>query len=153
MILRFAYSPAYRPYSQNETFASMKTVIVRSPQNMYRYASRNLLIAYSLGCGVTFLIVVIGLLCIHSASASFSITFSTILRTTQRLYLDPGILSAETSGANPLPKRLAKTRIIFKRESSSADDDSGQTWSFSVAGGQSGETVKLRETVSVNESA
>lgn len=128
----------------------MRNVTVRSPQNAYIYAPRNLLIAYSLGCSITSVVVVFGLVCIHLASGSYTTTFSTIPRTTKILHLDTDISAAKTRGAEPLPERLAKTRIIFKRQYSTANDDASPAWGFSVLGGQSQEIKKMRRIASLD---
>lgn len=128
----------------------MRNVTVQSPQNAYIYAPRNLLIAYSLGCSITSVVVVFGLVCIYSASGSYATTFSTVLRTTKTLQLDTDISAAETSGLEPLPKRLGKTRVIFKRQYSSPNDDASPAWGFSVLDGQSQETKKMRRVASLD---
>lgn len=120
-------------FLQDQRRATNKVVTVRSPQNAYSYKSRNLLIAYCLGCAVTTLVAAFGLKCTCSASASYSTRFSTILRTTEGLHADAGISPAETSGAEPIPPSLAKTHVILRRQvTPSRDDNESQAWAFSV---------------------
>jgi hypothetical protein len=69
------------------------------------------------------IIVIIGLLCIKSTSAAYGASFSTILRTTRNSSLDAIIPEVETSGAEPLSKRLGGIRLVLQ----SKDHRSGGT--------------------------
>lgn len=62
------------------------------------------------------IIVIVGLLCIKSASASYATTFSTILRTTRNPDIDTIVPAAETSGAEPLSRYLGDTRLVLRRQ-------------------------------------
>ncbi|RFN48804.1 hypothetical protein FIE12Z_6859 [Fusarium flagelliforme] len=86
-----------------------------SPQNAFSYEPRNLFIAYGLGIAFSLIVVIFGLLCIKSASASYTNSFSTIVRTTRNPELDAVVPSAETSGAEPLSKHLSCVRLVLRR--------------------------------------
>ncbi|KAF5689603.1 hypothetical protein FCIRC_1298 [Fusarium circinatum] len=101
---------------QNDTAASRGNITYLTTQIAFSYEPRNLFIAYGLGLLASAIIVVIGLLCIKSASASYAATFSTILRTTRNPDIDTIVPAAETSGAEPLSKQLGDTRLVLRRQ-------------------------------------
>ncbi|KAI1018643.1 hypothetical protein LB503_005539 [Fusarium chuoi] len=101
---------------QNDTAASRGNITYLTTQIAVSYEPRNLFIAYGLGVLASAIIVIIGLLCIKSASASYATTFSTILRTTRNPDIDTIVPAAETSGAEPLSKHLGDTRLVLRRQ-------------------------------------
>ncbi|KAG5751776.1 hypothetical protein H9Q69_006083 [Fusarium xylarioides] len=101
---------------QNDTAASHGNITYLTTQIAFSYEPRNLFIAYGLGLLASLVIVIIGLLCIKSASASYATTFSTILRTTRNPDIDTIVPAAETSGAEPLSKQLGDTRLVLRRQ-------------------------------------
>ncbi|CVL03247.1 uncharacterized protein FPRN_00055 [Fusarium proliferatum] len=101
---------------QNDTTASRGNITYLTTQIAFSYEPRNLFIAYGLGVLASAIIVIIGLLCIKSASASYATTFSTILRTTRNPDIDTIVPAAETSGAEPLSKHLGDTRLVLRRQ-------------------------------------
>ncbi|EWG50755.1 hypothetical protein FVEG_09890 [Fusarium verticillioides 7600] len=101
---------------QNDTAASHGNITYLTTQIAFSYEPRNLFIAYGLGLLASLIIVIIGLLCIKSASASYAATFSTILRTTRNPDIDTIVPVAETSGAEPLSKQLGDTRLVLQRQ-------------------------------------
>ncbi|KAF5584024.1 uncharacterized protein FSUBG_12938 [Fusarium subglutinans] len=101
---------------QNDTAASRGNITYLTTQIAFSYEPRNLFIAYGLGLLASAVIVIIGLLCIKSASASYAATFSTILRTTRNPDIDTIVPAAETSGAEPLSKQLGDTRLVLRRQ-------------------------------------
>ncbi|KAF4334983.1 hypothetical protein FBEOM_11180 [Fusarium beomiforme] len=103
-------------FLQNETTASSGPITHLSTQIAFSYEPRNLLIAYGIGLVACATIVIIGLLCIKSASASYGNSFSTILRTTRNPDLDTIVPVAETSGAEPLSKDLGDVRLVLRRQ-------------------------------------
>lgn len=96
--------------------ASHGNITYLTTQIAFSYEPRNLFIAYGLGLLASLVIVIIGLLCIKSASASYATTFSTILRTTRNPDIDTIVSAAETSGAEPLSKQLGDTRLVLRRQ-------------------------------------
>ncbi|KAJ3546933.1 hypothetical protein NM208_g1768 [Fusarium decemcellulare] len=103
-------------FLQNDTAASQGPITYLSPQNAFSYEPHNLFIAYGLGILVSTTIIIVGLLCIKSASASYESSLSTILRTTRNPELDAMIPAAETSGANPLSNQLRNVRLSLRRQ-------------------------------------
>ncbi|ENH65708.1 hypothetical protein FOC1_g10001681 [Fusarium oxysporum f. sp. cubense race 1] len=101
---------------QNDTTASHGNITYLTTQIAFSYEPRNLFIAYGMGVLASAIIVIVGLLCIKSASASYATTFSTILRTTRNPDIDAIVPAAETSGAEPLSKHLGDTRLVLRRQ-------------------------------------
>ncbi|KAF4440706.1 hypothetical protein FACUT_3244 [Fusarium acutatum] len=101
---------------QNDTAASHGNITYLTTQIAFSYEPRNLFIAYGLGLLASAVIVIIGLLCIKSASASYATTFSTILLTTRNPDINTIVPAAETSGAEPLSKQLGDTRLVLRRQ-------------------------------------
>lgn len=101
---------------QNDTTASHGNITYLTTQIAFSYEPRNLFIAYGMGVLASAIIVIVGLLCIKSASASYATTFSTILRTTRNPDIDTIVPAAETSGAEPLSKHLGDTRLVLRRQ-------------------------------------
>ncbi|KAL5619769.1 hypothetical protein FOVSG1_001991 [Fusarium oxysporum f. sp. vasinfectum] len=101
---------------QNDTAASHGNITYLTTQIAFSYEPRNLFIAYGMGLLASAIIVIVGLLCIKSASASYATTFSTILRTTRNPDIDTIIPAAETSGAEPLSRHLGDTRLVLRRQ-------------------------------------
>lgn len=105
---------------QDRSAAAPEPVTVRTPQNAYAYSTRNLAVAYGLSVASTLAIVVAGLLCIHAAEGTFSMSFSTVLRTTRGPQLDDLVRASEAHGKDPLPSRLAKTEISLRHDNNRA---------------------------------
>lgn len=101
---------------QNETSAAIVPVTVLTPQNAFVYRPRNLLISYISGVTATAICVAVGFVCISKASSeAFGTSFSTIMRTTRNPELDRLLPPAETSGAEPLSKELARIKLRLVR--------------------------------------
>jgi hypothetical protein len=113
----------------------MGDITVRSPQNIYQYAPRNLIIAYGSAAIIAVAFVLVGYVCIWSASNSFGTSFSTILRTTRNPELDALVPCAETSGAEPLSKHLEKTKLLLRRHRGDMGDVEGVT-AFTIVQGE-----------------
>jgi hypothetical protein len=90
------------------------SITLHYPQNVYLYSQKYLLLAYGIAILFTLLSIIIGFFSLFANGASFSNSFSTVLRVTR----DPKFLEimnlAETSGTDPLPKHLAKTMVYAK---------------------------------------
>jgi hypothetical protein len=78
------------------------------------------------------IIVIYGLLCIRSASASYANSFSTIVRTTRNPGLDAVVPNAETSGAEPLSKNIGKIRLKLRRQGKGLEGGSDEATFFAV---------------------
>lgn len=111
---------------------SLTNLAVFSPQTQYIYQPRNLWLAY--GLAILFAIIgsILGFIALMINHASFSNSFSTVLRVTQNPALFDIIQYTETSGAEPIPKQLADIKV-------SLSDDNGQIYASLVVG-ESGRT-------------
>ncbi|CAF3623873.1 hypothetical protein SNK05_007562 [Fusarium graminearum] len=119
-------------FLQNNTAASYGPITRFSAQNAFSYDPRNLFIAYGIGILFSFIVVIYGLLCIKTASASYKDSFSTILRTTRNHDLDTVVPTAETSGAEPLSKNLGNVRLILRRQGKDLEGDGDKATFFAV---------------------
>ncbi|CAG7558758.1 unnamed protein product [Fusarium equiseti] len=119
-------------FLQNDTNISRGPVTRFSAQNAFSYEPRNLFIAYGIGILFSLIVVIFGLLCIISASASYTSSFSTILRTTRNPELDAVVPSAETSGAEPLSKHLSNVRLVLRRQGNGLEGGDDQSTFFAV---------------------
>ncbi|KAI9765995.1 MAG: hypothetical protein M1840_007002 [Geoglossum simile] len=101
-------------YLQSTRLIPDTNVTFRYPQNVYLYSQKYLLLAYGIAILFTLFGVIVGFLSLFANGASFSNSFSTVLRVTR----DPKLLEimhpAETSGTDPLPKHLADTMVYVK---------------------------------------
>ncbi|KPM43804.1 hypothetical protein AK830_g2725 [Neonectria ditissima] len=112
-------------FLQNSTTASMGDVKIRTPQNAFSYKPRNLVIAYGVSVFITIVVVMVGFACIWVSSLSFGSSFSTILRTTRNPELDALLCDDGNSGAEPLPRHLAKRKLAFQRHSCEQETKTG----------------------------
>lgn len=78
-------------------------------RNTYSYSQKNLLISYGTALFCTLLGSIAGCIAIYWNGASYTQKFSTILRTTTGL--GPVVAENDRSGADPLPKYLARARV------------------------------------------
>jgi hypothetical protein len=92
-------------------------------QNTYIYNSRNLLMSYGLALGFALIAVVAGCASIWYNGASYSNRFSTILRATRGQNMEELVALNDRTGADPLPKYLAKARIRLRYEELSQRSD------------------------------
>jgi hypothetical protein len=98
-------------------------------RNIYSYSSRNLLLSYGVALSLTLLASLAGCFAIFFNRASYTNKFSTIMRTTAGFeYL---VHENDRTGADPLPKHLAKSRIHIGHREGAAD---GMRSSHEVAG-------------------
>ena len=101
--------------------------------NIYQYQPTDLYIAY--GCSLlgTALCVLWGFYVIshHNHHRSYSLKFSTILRTTRRRELDSMVDAAARDGADPLPKGIKEPKIRY----SVGDGEDGHLDGFELVSG------------------
>ena len=116
-----------------------------SAQNAFSYEPRNLFIAYGIGLLFSLIVVIFGLLCIKSASASYTNSFSTILRTTRNHELDAVVPFAETSGAEPLSKNIGNVRLLLRRQGRGLEDGGGDGATFFAVDSKLSDMKESRE--------
>jgi hypothetical protein len=100
-------------------------VNVDSIENVYKYQSKDLYLAYGLSILVTIGCFALGLVTIHRNSGSYTNDFSTVLRTTRHLSLRKVVDSTETSGLSPLGKHLAEVKIVMMESNGDPDVPTG----------------------------
>jgi hypothetical protein len=95
-------------------------ITVSYTRNIYSYSSRNLLLSYGAALSLTLLASVAGCLAIFFNRASYTNKFSTIMRTTAGF--EDLVHETDRTGADPLPKHLAKARIHLGRREGAAEE-------------------------------
>ncbi|OJD38901.1 formylmethionine deformylase-like protein [Diplodia corticola] len=107
---------------------------------VYTYDPRNLLLAYGIATVSTFLMVCAGFFAYRSNGASYSSAVSTFICTTQNPDIKD-IISDQTSGAQPLPADIAKTKLRFgivKRRETGGGMLSQRGWTETIGFGVEG---------------
>lgn len=95
-------------------------------RNIYSYSQRNLLLSYGVALGLTLLASLAGCTAIFFNRASYTNKFSTIMRTTAGF--EDLVHENDRTGADPLPKHLARARIdLGRREGVAANEMRGET--------------------------
>ncbi|RSM02832.1 hypothetical protein CEP52_007730 [Fusarium oligoseptatum] len=105
---------AFKPNDTEVAFSTMHPV--------YIYARNRLWLAYGLGIACSTLIVCIGMLAIYMNGASFSNTFSTLLRLGRGASLSSEIEKVDLDGRDPLPEYIKDMKIKFSKSSVQADE-------------------------------
>jgi hypothetical protein len=100
-------------YSRNSTIAEFVPVNVTSWPNTYVYNKSDLFITYGLGLLSALGCSIIGLWAFAMNKSSYQNLFSTFLRSTNNLEVRSRIADGD-SGADPLPKRLAKSEVELR---------------------------------------
>ncbi|KAF3129828.1 hypothetical protein TWF703_008566 [Orbilia oligospora] len=78
---------------------------------LYEYHRRNLFLAYLIPGVLVFVGCLVGVINIIGSTRSYSTTLSTVIRTSRNESLDRLIQITDRNGGNPLPKRLARTKV------------------------------------------
>ena len=89
---------------------------------VYIYARSRLWLAYGLGIACSTLIVCIGMLAIYMNGASFSNTFSTLLRLGRGASLSSEIEKVDLDGRDPLPEYIKNMKVKFSKTSVQTDE-------------------------------
>lgn len=100
-------------------------ITVSYTRNIYSYSQRNLLLSYGVALSLTLLASLAGCTAIFFNRASYTNKFSTIMRTTAGF--EDLVHESDRTGADPLPKHLARARIdLGRREGVAADEMRGE---------------------------
>ncbi|KAI1352259.1 hypothetical protein F5Y01DRAFT_324490 [Xylaria sp. FL0043] len=97
--------PSYSPKPTNVTAFTY--------HNIYTYTPSILWLAYGIAIGITTLGVAAGYIVVTLAGGGYSTKFSTILRVVHNVRLSDSIEMEDTTGKDPLPSRLEKTRVYI----------------------------------------
>lgn len=84
--------------------------------NIYVYAKRTLWLAYGLAIAFTILAVAAGIVALVMNGASFRNSFSTIVRVSRVAMLSEEVTESDGDGTEPLPKHLAESRLLMRRQ-------------------------------------
>ncbi|RSL64595.1 hypothetical protein CEP53_003997 [Fusarium sp. AF-6] len=115
-------SPLLQP-NKHSTFKPNDTEVTFSTMHpVYIYARNRLWFAYGLGISCSTLIVCIGMLAIYMNGASFSNTFSTLLRLGRGASLSSEIEKVDLDGRDPLPEYIKDMKIKFSKGSVQVDE-------------------------------
>ncbi|KAL4790489.1 hypothetical protein BDV19DRAFT_394059 [Aspergillus venezuelensis] len=114
------------PYFLNTTAGPITNITTRPTETRYTYAARNLLIAYGVSVFVSLLCIIAGLLSMWDNGIAFSDSLSTILRATRNRKFDEIVDRESMTGADPGPKALGDTRVIWVGLPSSSHSESAE---------------------------
>ena len=103
--LRTNYSGTDYPPPTNVTFVDYSS--------FYAYSPFTLWLSYGIAILVGLVPVVLGYMAIIDTSLSYSMSFSTVLRTTSHTVISATISSQDAVGQDPLPKHLARASVTF----------------------------------------
>ncbi|KAL3458470.1 hypothetical protein BJX64DRAFT_224225 [Aspergillus heterothallicus] len=103
------FSESY--FLQNSSQSQPHNITVLSNEVLYRYSQKNLFIAYGVSIFISLLCVIAGLLSMWDNGIAFSDSFSTILRATRNPKFDEIVPLDSTTGSDPPPESLARTRV------------------------------------------
>ncbi|QDS72737.1 hypothetical protein FKW77_003922 [Venturia effusa] len=92
-------------------------VTFNSPQNRYVYTWWRLVAPYISALVLSVLATAIGSWAMLANGMSYTQNFSTVLRTTRNAYMQDAVLHAmDSTGADPLPKHIAKAKVDFRAQ-------------------------------------
>ncbi|KAL4744153.1 hypothetical protein BDV11DRAFT_165839 [Aspergillus similis] len=101
------------PYFLNTSIGPLVNVTIHPSQTEYVYSQRNLLLAYGLSVFISLLCIIAGLLTMWDNGIAFTDSPTTILRATRNPMFDEVVPADSTTGADPAPESLSKTRVLW----------------------------------------
>ncbi|KAF2773458.1 hypothetical protein EJ03DRAFT_265063 [Teratosphaeria nubilosa] len=102
-----------QPNSESATVPSATNVTIRDWQNTYTYSAYKLWLAYGLALFCAVIASLMGTFAILASGASYSNSFSAILRIARQAHLTMEVLPGDADGRDPLPDYIAKARVRF----------------------------------------
>jgi hypothetical protein len=97
-------------------------VTVQTWRNIYVYSPAFLWLPYGVSIALATVAVILGSICLVNNGASFSTSFSTILRVSGGASLTTPVREKDADGRDPLPKYLAKAELSFPSSSGIVDE-------------------------------
>jgi hypothetical protein len=97
-------------------------VTIQTWRNIYMYSPAFLWLPYAVSIALATVVVGLGSICLVSNGASFSTSFSTILRVSREASLTTPVREVDADGCDPLPKYLAKAELSFPSSSGVVDE-------------------------------
>jgi hypothetical protein len=134
----------------NMTVNVFTPVSITTPQNIYQYDSRNLIISYAAGITSTIFAVVVGLKAIHSNGVCHSTSFSAIMTSTSGNHQIGELSKGQSLGAEPLSKTVAEKKLrlgVIKVAEDEAERDEWGDPLNRVGFGLEGTVMKLMKGV------
>ncbi|KAH9845706.1 hypothetical protein Tdes44962_MAKER01137 [Teratosphaeria destructans] len=101
------------PNAASATVPPAANVTLRDWQNTYTYSAYKLWLAYGLALLCGFSASLMGIFAILVSGASYSNSFSAILRIARQAHLTVDVLPGDADGRDPLPEYIAKARVRF----------------------------------------
>jgi hypothetical protein len=95
----------------NMTVNASIPVTITTPQNIYRYDSRNLVISYATGVAATIFAMIVGLMAINSNGVCHSTSFSAVMTSTIGNRQMSELTKGQSLGAKPLSRKLAEKKL------------------------------------------
>ena len=111
-------SPPVRLPSSSPFAPPLVNVTLNNYSTTYVYAASKLWLSYGIGIFLATIAVAIGISALIANGASYSFSFSTVLRVLQNAELSEEVKEEDWGGYDPLPSYLAKAKIRFKESSS-----------------------------------
>ncbi|KAI9699475.1 MAG: hypothetical protein M1836_003086 [Candelina mexicana] len=106
----------------NSAGAPPKTMVTQfTSQTVYVYAADKLWAAYGVAAIFTLCSVTVGILTILADGASYSNTFSTVLRVSRAAELSTEVKESDLDGRDPVPSYLAKATVSTSRRKDQGD--------------------------------
>ncbi|KAK0253541.1 hypothetical protein LTS09_011400 [Friedmanniomyces endolithicus] len=115
-----------QPNHQSVTAPPETNVTFVTFQNTYFYSPLKLWLAYGLAIAFAAVAVLVGLAYMYIDEASYSNSFSTIMRTSRGAELSIDIAHEDASGANPLPSEMAGATVRFQNGKAGGEGSSEQ---------------------------
>jgi hypothetical protein len=97
-------------------------VTIQTWRNIYVYSPAFLWLPYGVSIALATVAVVLGTICLVNNGASFSTSFSTILRVSHEASLTTSVREVDADGRDPLPKYLARAELSFPSSSGAVDE-------------------------------
>jgi hypothetical protein len=132
----------------NMTVNVSTPVTITTPQNIYRYDSRNLIISYTIGIVATIFAVIVGVMSIYSNGVCHSTSFSAIMTSTSVNHQISELSRGQPLGVKPLSRTVAEKKLRLGVIARTDDEAEKDEWGdpVNICGfGLEGTVTKLRK--------
>ena len=121
-VISLMSSKELQPNNTSPSAPPMTSVTLPEYHNVYVYNQFKLWLAYGLAIVFSTISVLIGMTALMSNGASYSNSFSTILRTSRFAHIEPEVREQDADGRDPLPKHLQEAQVMFTATHSSGHE-------------------------------
>ncbi|KAK3624645.1 hypothetical protein LTR56_020895 [Elasticomyces elasticus] len=132
------YSSPYAP-------ARLTNVTFNRYHNVYEYSTATLWVAYTVAILFTLVSLVLGMISMVLNDGSYRNDFSTILRTTRTAIVSVEVDDADTDGRQPVPRHLAKARVMLRALANKASNEGAVTADETTTKAATAETSLLSD--------